>query len=62
MHCATAARFLGCTHKECQLCKNNPNKRCGDDDNFDECFADGQVRTCVLGVAGTVMTTAHTQL
>lgn len=36
-------RFLGCAHKQCQLCKNNPNKQCGETDNFDECFADGQV-------------------
>mmetsp|Transcript_40431 Transcript_40431/g.89814 ORF Transcript_40431/g.89814 Transcript_40431/m.89814 type:complete len:922 (-) Transcript_40431:1054-3819(-) len=36
-------RFFGCTRKECLLCKNNPNKRCKDDDNFDECYADNQV-------------------
>lgn len=29
--------------KECPLCKNNPNKKCREDDNFDECYADGQV-------------------
>ncbi|KXZ52828.1 hypothetical protein GPECTOR_8g211 [Gonium pectorale] len=36
-------RFLGCMRKECNLCKNNPNKKCREDDNFDECYADGQV-------------------
>ncbi|GIL46734.1 hypothetical protein Vafri_3654 [Volvox africanus] len=36
-------RFLGCMRKECPLCKNNPNKKCREDDNFDECYADGQV-------------------
>ncbi|GLC37795.1 hypothetical protein PLESTB_001477500 [Pleodorina starrii] len=36
-------RFLGCMRKECPLCKNNPNKKCSEDDNFDECYADGQV-------------------
>lgn len=25
------------------MCKNNPNKRCRDEDNFDECYADCQV-------------------
>jgi hypothetical protein len=30
-------------NKECVLCKNNPNKRCCEDDNFDECYADNQV-------------------
>lgn len=36
-------RFLGCMRKECGLCKNNPNKKCREEDNFDECYADGQV-------------------
>ncbi|GFR43768.1 hypothetical protein Agub_g4882 [Astrephomene gubernaculifera] len=36
-------RFLGCLRKECALCKNNPNKKCREEDNFDECYADGQV-------------------
>ena len=36
-------RFLGCMNKECQLCANNPNKRCRPNDNFDECYADNQV-------------------
>ncbi len=28
--------------KECVLCKNNPNKKCREDDNLDDCYADGQ--------------------
>ncbi len=28
--------------KACALCANNPNKRCLDHDNFDECYADNQ--------------------
>ncbi|EFJ45471.1 hypothetical protein VOLCADRAFT_105916 [Volvox carteri f. nagariensis] len=39
----TMLGFLGCMRKECPLCKNNPNKKCREDDNFDECYADGQV-------------------
>jgi hypothetical protein len=35
-------RFLGCLYKSCALCANNPNKRCLDHDNFDECYADNQ--------------------
>lgn len=35
-------RFLGCKRKECLLCKNNPNKKCSEGDNFDECYADNQ--------------------
>ncbi|KAG2498858.1 hypothetical protein HYH03_003050 [Edaphochlamys debaryana] len=29
--------------KECPLCKNNPNKKCREEDNFDEAYADGQI-------------------
>jgi hypothetical protein len=36
-------RFLGCVGQECLLCKNNPHKTCGSDDNFDEAYADNQV-------------------
>ncbi|KAG2453449.1 hypothetical protein HYH02_001670 [Chlamydomonas schloesseri] len=36
-------KFLGCMRKDCGLCKNNPNKKCREEDNFDECYADGQV-------------------
>jgi len=36
-------RFIGCMSKECNLCKNNPNKRCPEGDNLDECYADCQV-------------------
>ncbi|PNW75496.1 hypothetical protein CHLRE_12g529050v5 [Chlamydomonas reinhardtii] len=36
-------KFLGCMRKECGLCKNNPNKKCREEDNFDECYADGQI-------------------
>lgn len=36
-------RYLGCTSPDCGLCKNNPNKRCPSDDNFDEAYADNQV-------------------
>ncbi|KAG1679301.1 hypothetical protein FOA52_009331 [Chlamydomonas sp. UWO 241] len=36
-------KFLACVDKECSLCNNNPNKRCDEDDNFDECYANDQV-------------------
>ncbi|WIA29348.1 hypothetical protein OEZ86_011853 [Tetradesmus obliquus] len=36
-------RFLGCVSQDCMLCKNNPHKTCGGDDNFDEAYADNQV-------------------
>jgi hypothetical protein len=36
-------RFLGCVSQDCLLCKNNPHKTCGADDNFDEAYADNQV-------------------
>lgn len=36
-------RFLGCPRKECQMCKNNPNKHCDESDNFDDCYADNQI-------------------
>ncbi|GAX76070.1 hypothetical protein CEUSTIGMA_g3513.t1 [Chlamydomonas eustigma] len=39
---AHKCRFLGCMDKSCALCANNPNKRCLDHDNFDECYADNQ--------------------
>jgi hypothetical protein len=36
-------RFLGCVSQDCLLCKNNPHKTCGTEDNFDEAYADNQV-------------------
>jgi hypothetical protein len=36
-------KFRGCKSKDCALCINNPNKRCGADSQFAECFADNQV-------------------
>ncbi|KAL6762293.1 hypothetical protein V8C86DRAFT_2519634 [Haematococcus lacustris] len=36
-------RFLGCTNVECQLCKNNPTKRCPEGDNLDEAYADSTI-------------------
>lgn len=39
----TPLRFLGCVSQDCMLCKNNPHKTCGGDDNFDEAYADNQV-------------------
>lgn len=35
-------RYLGCPQRDCFLCKNNPNKHCTENDNFDEAFADNQ--------------------
>ncbi|MEW5306145.1 MAG: hypothetical protein WDW36_008633 [Sanguina aurantia] len=35
-------RYLGCPQRDCFLCKNNPNKHCEENDNFDEAFADNQ--------------------
>lgn len=30
-----ACKFMGCRDPACSLCKNNPKKRCAQDDNFD---------------------------
>ncbi|KAF6262534.1 hypothetical protein COO60DRAFT_1624938 [Scenedesmus sp. NREL 46B-D3] len=38
-----SCRFLGCVSQDCMLCKNNPHKTCGSNDNFDEAYADNQV-------------------
>ncbi|KAI8477452.1 MAG: hypothetical protein J3K34DRAFT_515786 [Monoraphidium minutum] len=36
-------KYIGCRDRACHLCRNNPNKKCAPDDNFDEAYADGQV-------------------
>lgn len=37
-----ACRYVGCASPSCGLCKHNPHKACGADDNFDEAYADSQ--------------------
>ncbi len=42
-HALNKRRFFGCPNKDCVLCKNNPHKRCRDEDNFDgECATAGE--------------------
>ncbi len=36
-------RFLGCRYRHCALCANNPHKRCGENDCFDDCYVDNQI-------------------